>query len=331
VVRWKVVPMRSIASQRIVLLIALIAVGLVTLILTCVFILPQRIYPNLTEAALANVKDAKDRVQIRESRLKLQNDARTTLLQGVGGLLVLIGASAGVAVSLREISLGREGQITERFTRAIDQIGSERVEVRVGGLFALERIVKNSVPDRKAIGEVLATFVNSRLPWEEKEDGEEIDAAPLPPGRTPKGILYARAPDVHAAMTVLGRGGFHLDYQEKKEGIILLNVDLGTAFLPDLVYDFFAVAHCNLNNASFEDCSFRKANFIDCNLRGVRLRNANLEGAVFDGVNLEYAKLAGTNLKDAEFENTKLNNASADAETQWPEGFDPKAAGVRVL
>lgn len=76
-------------------------------------------------------------------RLKAENDVRTTLLQGLGGLVLLAGAVV-TWLQLRarwdELHLSREGQVTERFTRAIDQLGSEKLEVRLGGIYALERI-----------------------------------------------------------------------------------------------------------------------------------------------------------------------------------------------
>src|SRR3712207_3973288 len=47
-----------------------------------------------------------------------------------------------------ELSLTRQGQITERFTRAIDQLGHDRTEIRLGGIYALERIAKESEEDQ---------------------------------------------------------------------------------------------------------------------------------------------------------------------------------------
>jgi hypothetical protein len=51
--------------------------------------------------------------------LKAQNEVRTTLLQGLGGVALLMGAY----FTYRQLHTAWEGQITERFTRAIDQLG----------------------------------------------------------------------------------------------------------------------------------------------------------------------------------------------------------------
>ena len=70
---------------------------------------------------------------------------------------------------------------------------------------------------------------------------------------------------------------------------------------------------------------------------------ANLEGADLNGANLEMAELNGANLGGADLRESSLIRANlegaalkwadltstfADKDTRWPEGFDPKAAGV---
>jgi hypothetical protein len=65
-------------------------------------------------------------------RLKAENDARTTLLQGIAGLVLVVGAGA----TWQQLQINREGQITERFNKAIDHLGErgdDRIDVRLGG------------------------------------------------------------------------------------------------------------------------------------------------------------------------------------------------------
>ena len=53
-----------------------------------------------------------------EHRLKLQNDVRTTGIQLLAGVLLAVGA----VYTARTFRLNREGQITERYTRAVDSV-----------------------------------------------------------------------------------------------------------------------------------------------------------------------------------------------------------------
>jgi hypothetical protein len=74
---------------------------------------------------------------------KLENDARTTLIQGLGGLILL----SGLGFTLWNLRLTQDRQITEHYTRAVEQLGSEKLAVRLGAIYALERIAGDSERD----------------------------------------------------------------------------------------------------------------------------------------------------------------------------------------
>ena len=57
----------------------------------------------------------------------------------------------------------RQRRIVETFSKAVELLGSDKLEVRVGAIFALERISKESPDDYWTIMEVLATFVRDRM------------------------------------------------------------------------------------------------------------------------------------------------------------------------
>ena len=88
---------------------------------------------------------------------KAENDERTSLAQILGGFAVLIGlyfAWKNITETNQNLELTREGQITERFTKAIEQLGAtdekgkpSKLDLRLGGIYALERIVHDSERD----------------------------------------------------------------------------------------------------------------------------------------------------------------------------------------
>ncbi|WP_344014588.1 hypothetical protein [Streptomyces thermospinosisporus] len=59
-------------------------------------------------------------------RAKAINDIRTTLLQGLAGIALLVGAF----FTWRQLQVSGQGQITQRFTAAVEQLGSPSPEVR---------------------------------------------------------------------------------------------------------------------------------------------------------------------------------------------------------
>ena len=119
------------------------ALGLTAVLLAVVLVAPRLLYPALNDQELDRDKvTGRDRVQLRNDRLRLQNDARATLLQGLAGGVLLLGAYftwRQVQVTRQQLYLTEQGQLTERFTRAVDQLGSDRLDVRLGGIYALER------------------------------------------------------------------------------------------------------------------------------------------------------------------------------------------------
>jgi hypothetical protein len=97
-----------------------------------------------------------------------RKDLVLTLAQILGGIALL----SGLYFTWRTLQVNREGQITERFTRAIDQLGATdddgnpRFEIRLGGIYALERIARDSpTRDYSTVMEVLTAYVRENAPW----------------------------------------------------------------------------------------------------------------------------------------------------------------------
>src|SRR6516165_12078977 len=130
--------------------------------------------------------------------------ALTAAAIGVGGTVIvgIAGFWASVrntnkttALALRAVELTEQGQVTDRYTKAIEQLGSDKLDVRIGGIYALERIALDSPRDHPTVFEVLAAFVreHSAEQWPpEKERGAELSER-------------ATRPDVQAVMSVIGR------------------------------------------------------------------------------------------------------------------------------
>ena len=64
----------------------------------------------------------------------------------------------------RQLQVHRQGQVTDRYTKAVDQLGQAGLEVKVGGIYALERIARDSLADRLTIVEILTTFIRLHSP-----------------------------------------------------------------------------------------------------------------------------------------------------------------------
>ena len=122
-----------------------------------------------------------------------------TAVDNARGRLLTLGAGLFVAGALvftaRNFTLSREGQVTDRYTKAIEQLGSDKLDVRIGGIYALERVARDSARDHPTVMEVLTAFIreHSHEQW--------------PPSDHPasRGQERSTRPDVQAALTVVGR------------------------------------------------------------------------------------------------------------------------------
>ena len=97
----------------------------------------------------------------KKERFDAENSTRQLILQIAGVIAVggtLLSTLARVDQAERTLtttqeqgqatsSIAQEGQITERFTRAVEHLGSDNLEIRLGGIYALERIARDSVRD----------------------------------------------------------------------------------------------------------------------------------------------------------------------------------------
>jgi hypothetical protein len=92
-------------------------------------------------------------------RLKAVNDARAPLV----AFLVAVGAAGTLWFTSRTYVLNREGHVTDRYTKAVGQLGDDDSSwVRIGGIYALERIGNDSPKDRVTIIYVLGAFIRER-------------------------------------------------------------------------------------------------------------------------------------------------------------------------
>jgi uncharacterized protein YjbI with pentapeptide repeats len=229
------------------------------------------------------------------ARLKAENDVRATLLQGLAGAFLLL----GLYFTGRTLQLNREGQITERFTRAIDQLGSTTLDVRLGGIYALERIANDSQNDRETIYAVLAAFIREHA--RQPDDASDIEEEKPPEGeRRPR-------EDVQTAATVLGRRAWRATDRE----LDLSRTDLRGVNLARANLEGANLAHANLEGRE-TDLGFarlKKARLLQTQLERANLFGANLAHATLSGANLAHANLQLANLEGADFPNANLADA----------------------
>jgi uncharacterized protein YjbI with pentapeptide repeats len=285
---------------------------------------------------------------------------RTATLAVLAGGIALIGA----IYTARTFSLNRRGQITDRFIRGIEQLGSESLDIRVGAIYVLGSVAHESRREHGPVMETLAAFIRQRsLPRGQAND----------PGRFP--------PDIRAAMTVIerrdrGLGADEPELDLRHANLSYLKLERG-ADLRGLDFEGATLDHAHLSGADLRGANLQGATLTWARLDGALLRDTqlyavNLKGAWLAGADLQGARLAGATLfkaglfgadlrgalmrsyfgpdrsgqpvsyspallgADGSEEAANLAAAICDNATQWPNmppdfPFDPEARGVRSL
>ncbi|WP_413175037.1 pentapeptide repeat-containing protein [Anabaena azotica] len=230
-----------------------------------------------------------------EKRLQYGISAVTTTGTIFAGIAVFFNAyqasrSANAAnenakAANKNAQAAEDKQITERFSKAIELLGNQQIEVKLGGIYALEQIAKDS-PEKYhwTIMEVLTAFVRENAPLKKEEEGEK--------GEIPKLRI-----DIQAALTVIGRR--NCENEKENQRLDLSKIDFKKANLNK--------AH--LKGANFKGANLRGAYLVEANLKGAYFRGANLQGAHLTGAKLQGADLIGVRLQGAELVEANMQEA----------------------
>lgn len=95
-------------------------------------------------------------------------------------------------------------------------------------------------------------------------------------------------------------------------------------FYPDL-------SQAHLVEADLSQADLTQPILTQANLRKANLQQADLRHADLHQANLTQANLCGANLKGANLKGANLSQATYDAQTSWPQGFNPKKAKAKLV
>jgi hypothetical protein len=216
-----------------------------------------------------------------------------------------------------QANLMQSGQITDRFMRAVEHLGNKSSEVRVGAIFALERIADESPRDRPHIVNTLVIFVRNRLPESDVREGEYVQ------------VLAQRVPDAQAALTALCRSPLSDDRRDWSEigGLDLTRTDLRRANLRNANLSRANLWRCHLEGADLYRANLQDSNLGDANFNSFQPGNPSFK----DGTDLRRADLSGAKFKNARHLDVALTKGAVSyGHTEWPDGFDWRTAGVEL-
>jgi hypothetical protein len=220
---------------------------------------------------------------------ELQNGARTTIVQIIGGLALILTFFATWTqiqdtrkATNKTLRLNESQQETDQFTRAVQELGSSNFALRLGGIYSLERVALTSPEERAPVVQLMVAYLRRNHPYVPHKAGRTI-------GNPCATTNYRPKADTQAALEVALRlksnsGNDHLD---------LSNLDLGAAQirggdLRGVHLEGSSLAHANAADARFDDALLYRAHlqaacFAHASFGGAAFDEADVAGAVFVG------------------------------------------------
>jgi hypothetical protein len=265
------------------------------------------------------------------ARLRAVTDTRTAMLAGligVGAILTFWLNSRIYRITAGTLELTREGHLTERYSKAIDQLGSDNLDVRLGGIYALERLAIDSEVYHPTVVEVLSAFAR------EHGDASHVGGDLRP------------AADMQSALTVLGRLPRRPEVSRgdlsnaQLAGARLDGADLSGARLGDANLSGAWLGGTDLSGAYLGGADLSGARILyGSNLSGAWLGDANLSGAWLgdvpsphgdDRVDATLPAVEGKPTSAAGLTQQQISLARGDERTQLPPGLEHPAGWHQV-
>lgn len=211
--------------------------------------------------------------------------------------------------------LGRSAEI---MAQSFSGLGDDKVQIRVGSIYSLERQARERPKDQGPIVQTLAAFVRERCP------------TPAPP-ITAENVYRAIQTDVQAALSVLGRrlrandpAGARLSFAGANlSGYDLADGDFTGASFKGAYLCAASFAGAKLRRGDFQLAVADQADFYAADARealfsaaycaSARFAHADLRGAAFVDADLQGADFAHAQVERVDWRGATLDGASLPA------------------
>ncbi len=267
-----------------------------------------------------------EQISIPQQRIKSENELIDSLAKSFGGAFFLL----GLYYTAKNLFLLREGQITDRFSKAIEHLGDmNSLPKRLGGIHALARIARDSQQDLWPTIEILTAFVRNAQPGKQESSRglpadiqaalNTIAHAPRAYGSTERERIDLRKADLrYADLSFANLEQARLDgalltganmVKARLRGAHMENVDLTEADLSQADLSDAIFYQANLRGALLRRTELKRTSFVNADMERCEISDAILESVIFTGAHLDQASLENLELRHCVFERASFNGA----------------------
>ena len=212
---------------------------------------------------------------------------------GLAALIAVYYTARNADTARRTFQLGERGHVTDRYGKAVEQLGSAQAPVRLGGLHALEQLAQdNADPEfRQTIVDVICAYL--RMPYAPPDETDQDDQ-PAAPRATVDGasVQAERDPreERQVRLTAQRILADHLRWEPppaRRWWQLRHHPDLDLRHWPGIRLDLtgatlidFSLANCRVGTSRFDGAHFRgRASFDRASFTG----GASFDHATFTG------------------------------------------------
>ena len=253
----------------------------------------------------------KEKISLENDIITFKNNNYGLMIQSLGGIFFVVTAFftwRNVITAEANLQATEEKLVTERYSKAIELLASEKLEMRLGGIYALGRIAKDSEKDYWQVMEVLTTLIREK-------NIKDIVAKSGPFIISKKVLIYIpqnpldereQAPDEEP----YDEERYYLpedpgEIEEDDGSVSYLSYDINKDYIYPIQIDIQAIL--TVLGDRKKPCQSNDKQILD--LTRTDLRGAILSGDLRD-VDFENANLGYTILKNINLSKVNLSNAS---------------------
>ncbi|WP_420749070.1 pentapeptide repeat-containing protein [Rhodococcus sp. O3] len=248
----------------------------------------------------------------------------------VGALFTAVGVVLGgwfthltLGNANETLKITQHGQIAERFGRAVEQLASDKADVRLGGVYSLANIAEQSPTDQPAVIDVLSAFIRVHAPMSESCVSGPTHLRPPAEIQAALTTIVTRDPSHDGSLPVdLSQTclvGADLSGDAQLAGADLSYSNLSEAKLPHADLSGASLFQTDLTKAQLtERAKLTGANLTVATLNFADLTNADMTYATLIGACLKRTNLTGANLYRADLSGAKLAGAKLAGTTYTP-------------
>lgn len=241
-------------------------------------------------------------------------NAISTTVTAIVALGALYFTGQSLTATREQMALSERGQVTDRFAKAVEHLGSEKIDIRLGGIYSLRRLADDSPRDRIPIVRILTAFVRQNAP--------KVDTPACDP-------LAETAEDVKAALEIVGQVNSKIEFPRDLQLYDFPIITLSRICLPGIL-----LSGVDLRRSIITDVKFNGSDFVGVNLADATITGVDFQDAIISGVDFKGAGFSQSNFINSSFENSTLVNVALEKvnfENVTFEGGDiTGASGVSV-